>query len=62
MSKVWTPPKKLLDFLFGSPFRIILISCREGGGNKELRFAVDPKSDFPEKLTEKVAASSANAD
>jgi hypothetical protein len=46
------PPRKFLDFLFGTPFLAITIAFGQNGENKEVRFAVDPKGDFYRKLEE----------
>ncbi len=40
------PPRKFLDFLFGTPFIAFDIRFDSLQGEKQLRFAVDPKSDF----------------
>ena len=46
------PPRKFLDFLFGTPFLAIIIAFAKNGEAQEARFAVDPKGDFLEKLKE----------
>jgi len=50
ISSVTNPPKKFLDFLFGSPFLLMVISYEKDGQSREARFAVDPKSDFCKRL------------
>lgn len=54
-----TPPKKFLDFLFGSPFLSFTIEyvkntfeAMEAAEPRTARFAVDPKNDFFTKLKE----------
>lgn len=50
ISKISTPSKKFLDFLFGSPYLVIIVSFQNEDGDHEGRFAVDPKGDFHAKL------------
>lgn len=49
---VSNPPRRFLDFLFGSPFLSLTISFSRDGREETARFAVDPKSDFPTKFQE----------
>lgn len=48
--EITDPPKKLLDILFGSPFRQINVRFSEPDGERTLRFALDPKSDLLTQL------------
>jgi hypothetical protein len=50
IAKISNPPRKFLDFLFGTPFLAIIISFAKNGEDQEARFAVDPKGDFYAKL------------
>ncbi|HWR12014.1 MAG TPA: hypothetical protein VN445_09335 [Rectinemataceae bacterium] len=50
ISAIKNPPKKFLDFLFGSPFLLMVISYEKDGQGREARFAVDPRSDFQKQL------------
>jgi hypothetical protein len=52
IKQVVNPPRKFLDFLFGSPFLAIVISYRVDESEREARLALDPKSDFQAKLKE----------
>ncbi len=47
-----SPPKKFLDFLFGSPFRTLRIEFTQGEAREVVRFALDPKNAFFAKLKE----------
>jgi len=46
MVSMQTPGRKFLDFLFGTPFLAFEIRFGSSEGEQQLRFAVDPKSDF----------------
>ena len=46
MLSLRNPPRKFLDFLFGTPFLAFDIRFSSPQGEEQLRFAVDPKSDF----------------
>lgn len=46
IKEITDPPKKLLDMLFGSPFKQVTVRFSELGEEKTLRFALDPKSDL----------------
>jgi len=46
MLLVEIPPRKILDFLFGTPFSSFDVHYEGPEGKSILRFAVDPKSDF----------------
>ncbi|HEY9054455.1 MAG TPA: hypothetical protein VIO60_06525 [Rectinemataceae bacterium] len=50
------PPRKFLDFLFGSPFFSILIEYTALEDSRQIRFTIDPKSDLPSLLTARLAA------
>ncbi|MCX7027781.1 MAG: hypothetical protein NT061_09925 [Spirochaetes bacterium] len=52
ISRLSNPPKKFLDFLFGSPFLEIHLFYQKDGREEEARFSVDPKSGFKKKLQE----------
>jgi len=52
ITKISNPPRKFLDFLFGTPFLAIIIAFEKNGEGQEVRFAVDPKGDFYAKLEE----------
>lgn len=52
--EVSDPPKKLLDMLFGSPFRQFVVRFMEGEKELLIRFAVDPKCDLLARLKESV--------
>ncbi|MCE5256258.1 MAG: hypothetical protein LLF89_05345 [Spirochaetaceae bacterium] len=54
------PPRKFLDFLFGSPFFTFTVHYKTGFSEElaetpvsKIRFAVDPKSDFFVQLKQK---------
>jgi hypothetical protein len=53
--EVSDPPKKLLDMLFGSPFRQITVRFSASGAETQVRFAVDPKSDLLARLKDCLA-------
>jgi hypothetical protein len=58
MLSLRNPPRKFLDFLFGTPFLAFDIRFSSPQGEEQLRFAVDPKSDFLvslEKMREKTS-------
>lgn len=44
------PGRKFLDFLFGTPFLAFDIRFTSLTGEEQVRFAVDPKSDFLDSL------------
>lgn len=52
ITNISNPPRKFLDFLFGTPFLAIIIAFEKNGEDQEVRFAVDPKGDFYAKLRE----------
>jgi hypothetical protein len=54
IQEVSRPEKKVLDFLFGSPFLSISIRYGPSDNPMHIRFAVDPKSDILRLLEEKV--------
>lgn len=47
-----SPPKKFLDFLFGSPFQSLKIEFTKNDAREDVRFAVDPKTVFFTQLRE----------
>jgi len=47
-----SPPKKFLDFLFGSPFQSLKIEFTKNDAREDVRFAVDPKTAFFTQLRE----------
>jgi len=47
-----TPPKKFLDFLFGSPFQTFRVEFTKKDAREDVRFAVDPKNSFVARLKE----------
>jgi len=55
IEEVRRPPRRFLDFLFGSPFMEITIVGAAGSANG-LRFGLDPKSELPTRLNELLAA------
>ncbi|MDX9826386.1 MAG: hypothetical protein RBT73_01450 [Spirochaetia bacterium] len=50
MLNLESPQRRFMDFLFGTPFLAFDLRFSSPGGEKQLRFAVDPKSDFLDKL------------
>lgn len=48
--RVAVPPRKFLDFLFGTPFCAFTVYYHHEGEDKEARFAADPKSDILTRL------------
>ncbi len=52
ITEVSNPPRKLLDFLFGTPFLAIVVTWEKNGEKAEARFALDPKGDFQSTLRE----------
>ncbi len=56
ISRISLPPRKFLDFLFGTPFSAFTLYYRHEGEEKEARFAADPKSDFVARLRASIQA------
>ncbi|MDP2790979.1 MAG: hypothetical protein Q8O15_04375 [Rectinemataceae bacterium] len=54
--RISLPPKKFLDFLFGTPFSAFTLYYHGEGGEKEARFAADPKSDIIARLRASIQA------
>lgn len=54
ITSITDPPKKLLDVLFGSPFSQFIVHFSDLGGEKALRFAVDPKCDLLARLKDSI--------
>ena len=53
--EVADPPRKLLDTLFGSPFRQFFVRFSVGDEETLVRFALDPKSDLLTRLKDCLA-------
>lgn len=49
---ITSPPRKFLDFLFGTPFLTVTIAYAINEAKREARFAVDPKGEVLAKLKE----------
>ncbi|PKL07160.1 MAG: hypothetical protein CVV53_00800 [Spirochaetae bacterium HGW-Spirochaetae-9] len=56
INRISLPPKKFLDFLFGTPFCAFTVSYQHDGKEKEARFAADPKSDILARLHASIQA------
>jgi hypothetical protein len=52
IASISTPPKKFLDFLFGSPFQNFKVEFTKNEARENVRFAVDPKNNFVARLKE----------
>jgi len=50
ITRLTLPPRKFLDFLFGTPFSAFTVHYHHDGQDKEARFAADPKSDILARL------------
>lgn len=54
---VQAPPRKILDFLFGSPFAGFIVTYKsEGGIEKNVRFALDQRDGFREDIAAIIAS------